>query len=73
MSLKLLSPKQVAEILQCTPQCVYHYIKQYNIPKIEHRGQRGRKHIKVFENDLAEFIMTKYNNWNNGNGKHKKE
>jgi excisionase family DNA binding protein len=49
---KLLTIKQVAEILRCTETHVWNLLRRGNLPYIKH----GRKFTRVRETDLKEYI-----------------
>lgn len=49
--LKLYTPEEIAELLRCTPRCVYNYLRQGKMP-----GRKLGGRWLVLEDDLHAYL-----------------
>ena len=63
MDLQLYTPRDVSVIINRSQKTVYRYIKKFGIPVIAHRGRGGRKELFITEEDVIDFIMDHFNDF----------
>ena len=63
MDLMLYTPKDIAGIINRSQKTVYRYIRKFGIPVIVHRGRGGRKEFFIMEEDLRDFIINHFNDF----------
>ena len=63
MELQLYTPRDVSIIINRSQKTVYRYIRKFGIPVIVHRGRGGRKEFFIMEEDLRNFIINHFNDF----------